>query len=67
MFGKKLIDKIFKDAIETSKIFDKEYENMRIENATRITETKKAINQKLNEFQEQKKAITTAFRFIRNK
>lgn len=62
-----MIDKIFKDAIETSKILDKEYENMRIDNATRIAGTKQAINQKLTEFQEQKKAMTAAFRFIRNK
>ncbi|MBE2912676.1 hypothetical protein [Anoxybacillus flavithermus] len=67
MIDKKMFDKIFRDAMETSKALDKEYENMRIENAARIAETRQTINQKAIEFQERKKAVQSAFRFIRNK
>ncbi|KJE26572.1 hypothetical protein LG52_3890 [Geobacillus kaustophilus] len=67
MFGKRIIDKIFNEAIKASKTLNEEYETMRVKNVTRIVETHQMMNQKLNEFQKHKEETETAFRFIRNK
>lgn len=67
MFKKRIIDKIFNEAIKSSKTLNEEYETMRVRNAKHIIETHQMMNQKRNEFQKHKEEIETAFRFIRSK